>query len=295
MALAGSGDADAQARIAVTKASIAAGRLVVEGTTPQARQQVTLDGRHTATSNASRGFNFSLAYHPATCIVVLKAGAATARAVVADCGPRGVTPRGAWKKGQAYTIDDLVTLQGSTWRAKRASTGKRPDRNAIDWERFAAKGDTGQRGLAGPQGPRGLQGNAGPRGPQGPAGPQGPQGPKGDKGDPGTTGILSAVVAGNGTLARGVGATSAVRRRTGQYDVTFDRSIVDCTYSATVGFTGPHLGYNFLDAASAMRAYSEGLPGDADPTTTVSVFTGVPASPIPTYVDRPFHLLVICP
>lgn len=294
MALAGAGEADAQARIAVTKASIEAGRLVIEGTTPQARQRVTLDGRHTATSNANRRFGFSLAYHPASCVVDLTAGAATARAVVADCGPRGVTPRGAWKKGEAYSADDLVTLQGSTWRARRASKGKRPDRSAPDWERFAAKGDAGQRGLTGPQGP---QGNAGPRGPQGatgPQGPQGPQGPKGEKGDPGITAMLTAVVAGNGTLVRGVGATGALRRRTGQYEVSFDRSIVGCTYSATVGFTDLHLGYNFLDAASAMRAYYE-LPGDPDSTTTLAVFTGVPATPIPTYVDRPFHVIVICP
>src|SRR4051812_24989462 len=52
--------------------------------------------------------------------------------------------------------------------------------------------------------------------------------------------ILSAVVAGDGTLARGTGAVSASRAAgdsSGGYYVTFDRDLNDCITVATIGGT----------------------------------------------------------
>src|SRR5215204_1440475 len=52
--------------------------------------------------------------------------------------------------------------------------------------------------------------------------------------------ILSAVVAADGTLARGAGAVSATRASvgsTGTYYVTFNRNIDDCVVVVTIGGT----------------------------------------------------------
>lgn len=115
-------------------------------------------------------------------------------------GPRGITPKGPWSVAEAYAIDDVVTHQGSAWRASAINTAKTPGVDP-EWQVFAAKGDTGEAGPAGPQGlpgVQGVQGNPGPQGPagtpgstgsQGPQGPQGLQGPQGVQGDQGIQGV----------------------------------------------------------------------------------------------------------
>ncbi len=177
-------------QITVTTASVEAGKLVVEGTTPQANQKITLDDAFSAKSKGSRAFKFSLDdYLPPSCIVALKAGALTTTAVVANCGPRGLTARGAWNGEDDYVADDLVTFGGSSWRAKRANTGKTPVAGKT-WEVFASAGDPGATGPEGPQGETGPAGDAGPQGEIGPEGPQGATGPQGSTGATGPQGII---------------------------------------------------------------------------------------------------------
>ena len=60
-----------------------------------------------------------------------------------DPGPRGITPRGAWSSTASYILDDTVSHNGSQWRALRPNTNVTPGSSALDWEVFAAKGDTG--------------------------------------------------------------------------------------------------------------------------------------------------------
>jgi hypothetical protein len=177
------------AGIAVTDEKIQNGRLIVTGTTLGPNQQVKLDNRYAATSNASRVFAFNLAsYLPSDCIVDLVAGASTGSGIVAGCGARGLSPRGAWGTNASYLANDLVTFQGSSWRAKRNNTNKPPATSAADWEKFAAKGDPGQVGPPGPLGAVGPAGPAGQVGPVGQAGPIGATGPAGPAGEPGSAG-----------------------------------------------------------------------------------------------------------
>ena len=138
---------------------------------------------------------------------------------------------------------------GSTWRAALANTTTNPPRGTPTGEFFAAKGDTGAVGPAGPSGATGATGPAGPTGPRGVAGPTGPLGPTGPQGDTGPAGpqgpkgdsanpVLSAVVASDGTLSRGVGAVSSRYLGSGNYEVLFNRDVSDCTFVANVGGTG---------------------------------------------------------
>lgn len=139
-------------KITLTKAAVETGRLVVEGTTATANTPVKLNGLYSATSNAQKKFTFSVVWLPPACIVDLTTGSGTDQAVVAMCGPKGLEFRSTWLSATNYTTNDLVTLDGSTWRAKRASKGKRPGQSAADWEVFAAKGTAGSGGIAGATG-----------------------------------------------------------------------------------------------------------------------------------------------
>ena len=178
------------------------GRLIITGTTAAPNMQLRLDGGTSApfnvTSGASRAFTFNLVYLPSDCIATLQKVTRTALGapsnwVVANCGAAGLSPRGNWSGSLFYLKNDLVTSQGSSWRAKRDNTNKPPAAGA-DWELFAQRGERGPRGLTGQQGPLGEQGppgwdgRTGPVGPRGPAGPQGPQGEQGEVGPEGATG-----------------------------------------------------------------------------------------------------------
>jgi hypothetical protein len=118
-------------------AAIDAGRLIITGQTPVARQIVTLNGQYSATSTNARTFQFSLLLLPTNCVVALSIGAASDQAVIVNCGPQGA-------QGPAG-------VQGPSGPAGPA-------------------GPIGLPGLTGPQGP------AGPAGATGATGPQGPQG-----------------------------------------------------------------------------------------------------------------------
>jgi hypothetical protein len=142
------GVAVAAVDITVLEAKIAAGKLLVEGRTAPGAW-VRLDGQtgspFNVKSDAEGAFAFSIVYHPGDCIVDLQKlltpatlGAATA-ALVADCGPAGVSPRGPWSSAATYITNDLVTYQGSTWRARRESSHAAPAAGPW-WELFAAGG-----------------------------------------------------------------------------------------------------------------------------------------------------------
>ena len=171
------------ADIAVKSAKIAAGKLVITGTTTAPNTRVRLEGQAAAdfnvTSKPNKTFSFNLVYLPSDCIVTLQkltpasTLGAPNDAVVADCA-RGLSPRGAWSTATPYSTNDLVTYLESTWLARRDNTNKRPIAGA-DWQLFVAKGAAGSAGL---QGSAGAMGTTGPGGaiveplspPSGPAG-----------------------------------------------------------------------------------------------------------------------------
>jgi hypothetical protein len=80
-----------------------------------------------------------------------------------DKGDKGLNWRGTWSNSTAYSVDDAVYYNGSSYVCIQANTGQTPT-NTSYWELIAQKGDTGSQG---PQGPQGVQG---PQGPQGDAG-----------------------------------------------------------------------------------------------------------------------------
>lgn len=116
---------------------------------------------------------------------------------VGQQGQRGVDGaalayNGAWLTDTPYTVDDLVTNNGSTYACILDHTSSASDEPGVGvntatyWTVFVSKGDTGDTGDAGPQGPigpQGIQGIQGPIGPEGPTGPQGVQGIQGPDGD----------------------------------------------------------------------------------------------------------------
>ena len=95
---------------------------------------------------------------------------------------------------------------------------------------------------------------------------------------------LSAVVKANGELVRGSGAIKAVHLTSflGDYIVTFNRNVRNCTYTTSIGkagFTGvPHLA---VISATGANVSEFGVYID------INDLNGFPAK-------RPFHLNVFC-
>ncbi len=181
----------ASSGLVVKVAKIEQGRLKVWGTSYKG-SSVKLDGIYTAQISGDT-FSFNIVYLPSDCIIdlTLIGATGTAKAVVANCGPRGVNPKGAWSNSTTYVENDLVTAEGSSWRAKHndtANLNRQPSSNPTFWEKFAAKGKDGVDGEDGADGAMGPQGPAGPAGPQGPAGDAGPQGEIGEMGPQGPAG-----------------------------------------------------------------------------------------------------------
>jgi len=152
------------ADIAIVKAEISSGRLVVAGTRTGTAPRIVLDGRYDAEVAANGSFSFALIYLPADCIVRLEADGGTGGeelAVVANCAPRSLRPRGAWRNNVRYAANDLVTDDGTTYRARASNSGKRPPLSPANWEVFAARGERGPQGIQGATGYRGLDGAPG--------------------------------------------------------------------------------------------------------------------------------------
>jgi hypothetical protein len=107
IAAASSVDLARAADIAVSAAKIQAGKLVITGTTALGNTKVRLEGQTAAVFNTTshptaKTFVFSFVYHPGDCTVFLQKVNANNTlgpavwAVVADCGPLALAPRGAW-------------------------------------------------------------------------------------------------------------------------------------------------------------------------------------------------------
>ena len=111
----------------------------------------------------------------------------------------GFNSAGAWVASKFYHVNDLVTRDGTVWRAKRTSKGKTPIAGA-DWEQFAAKGNKGDTGDD--RGDRRRPGRLdnGPTGATGATGATGSTGPHGHHRGAGTRKVRRATGA-TGTLA----------------------------------------------------------------------------------------------
>ena len=182
----------ASAAITIQNAFIDQGSLRVSGTSSQGTT-IELDALFSAPI-ASGTFQFAISnYHPGDCIISLKTDIASepaVNAVVSYCGLLGLTPRGDWLASNSYKMDDTVTHNGSSWRAKEtvaANSNHEPSLDgAVYWEKFVARGDDrvtgpiGSKGDKGDKGETGLKGDKGD-GPKGDAGADGPQRRKGDK------------------------------------------------------------------------------------------------------------------
>lgn len=198
------------------------------------------------------------------------AGSAGAAGVPGAAGPTGPAGGPTGPQG-AQGVTGPAGPAGPTGTA--GSTGAK-----------GATGVTGATGSAGPTGPAGPTGATGPTGTTGAAGTSGATGPAGATGAQGTAATkLWAVVASNGSLSRGSGATASARTGTGVYRVTFNQSVTACAYIASLGDTGstaPGEG-NFI-----------GTSGDAGNTSAVDVYAwnrnGLAAE------DHAFHLAVLC-
>jgi hypothetical protein len=148
----------------------------------------------------------------------------------------------------------------------------------VDLTRNAQQTLRGRRGLRGPAGPQGPQGVQGPPGQQGPAGPPGP-----------ASTALWAVVDVEGTLFRGSGVTGVQHNTTGEYTVTFNRSVADCAAVASTGGRTPPPGSPAITPRGAASTITEG--------SSVRIHTlraDIAVSGHVEVSDRPFHLAVFC-
>ncbi|WP_162560647.1 collagen-like protein [Methylobacterium durans] len=173
----------ALADMIIDQAMITAGELRVSGrVNPAQTATVVLDDRSQITADKEGRFLFRLAYHPANCMVTLKAGPDVRQAVIGFCGQRG--PEGQGNPNARAAVPTVVpaAVQGSPQIGSQGGPQIGPQ-----------IGPRGPQGVAGPQGPEGPQGARGEVGPAGPAGPAGAVGPAGPAGPPGPRGEAGAV------------------------------------------------------------------------------------------------------
>jgi hypothetical protein len=155
------------------------------------------------------------------------------------------------------------------------------------------KGDQGEPGVKGDKGDQGDQGEPGERGPPGADGApgiQGPAGPQGQAGADGASGstVLFAVVPAAGTsFTRQSGATAASRPSSGNYLVTFNQSVSDCAYVATVQSDTA-----VTDFTSARRGSAEAVPVSGNANQVRVLVTDKPDST--STQNRAFTLVVTC-
>ncbi len=185
------GAAGASAKVTISSAVIKSGKLIVTGKSTTGNERYPGRAVTTVPIKPDNTFKFVTIYRPTTCKVrvsVVGNASQFRDALVANCGPYGLVPRGAWSPSNSYAVNDLVTDAGSSWRAKVAvAVGGLNPSDGPTWELFAASGDAN-----GPQGPQGTQGTQGATGPQGADGAQGTAGAQGTQGATGTQGAEGA-------------------------------------------------------------------------------------------------------
>lgn len=144
--------------LTISKIAIEAGQLVITGRTKKARTTVVLDSPlKSVKSKRTRAFTIRVPAVAGDCYVRLKVGTKlTKELAVTGCGPFGLNPRGTWSATATYLARDLVTLDGTTYRALRTSRNRPPATSKSDFAVFAA-GSVGPTGATGPVGfrPRG--------------------------------------------------------------------------------------------------------------------------------------------
>jgi hypothetical protein len=79
----------ASAEIAIVDAHIGQGDLWVTGQADEPETEIVLDDSFTSRTDASGKFQFRIAYHPATCMVLVKTQRQSRAVAVANCGQRG--------------------------------------------------------------------------------------------------------------------------------------------------------------------------------------------------------------
>jgi hypothetical protein len=146
-----------------------------------------------------------------------------AQGVAGTASPIGLTWQGNWNKNTAYSINDVVSHDGTLYFCIQNVPAGPPANNAppstpTSWQFLAFQGTQGPTGAQGVQGPIGAtgatgatgaigaQGIQGPIGLTGPTGPQGPTGPTGAQGLTGQTGPAGPTGATGATGPAGVGA-----------------------------------------------------------------------------------------
>jgi hypothetical protein len=72
--------------------------------------------------------------------------------IVGGGGSVALNWQGEWNIGTAYSEDDLVEYNGSSYICLQDNTGQQPDGSPLYWDLFAAKGDTGSTGAPGAPG-----------------------------------------------------------------------------------------------------------------------------------------------
>jgi len=171
----------------------------------------------------------------------------------------GLNPVGAWDQTLTYHPDDLVTYQGSTWRALLTNLSKVPSKRPDFWEQMAAKGARGAKGDTGATGPEGPTGAIGPQGPQGATGATGPQGATGLTGPQGPQGLPGPnTVADGSAFAPAVNFASSTS--TGIFSPGFGKialSVGGALFLHDIGFNNAALGYQAL--ANASGSYNTAL------------------------------------
>lgn len=193
----------AMADIIVDQAMITAGELRVTGRLSRPRQTaLTLDSQHQTRSDANGRFAFRVVYHPADCIVTLRADDEQRDAVIGFCGQRGPEGQRSEAPPQQASIEQPVAVGPPGPPGPQGPSG--PQGPAGPPGPAGADGPQGppgppgqattdgQLGPVGPPGPEGPPGPPGPQGPQGVAGHQGPQGPQGAPGPKGEAGAAGA-------------------------------------------------------------------------------------------------------
>jgi hypothetical protein len=81
---------------------------------------------------------------------------------------KGWSYRGTYVATTAYPVNSVVVDSGSSYLARKSSTGKAPATNPTYWGLLAAAATAGATGPAGPAGPAGATGATGATGPSGP-------------------------------------------------------------------------------------------------------------------------------
>jgi hypothetical protein len=170
----------------------------------------------------------------------------------------GITPRGAYNAGTAYTTGQSVSYtDGCSYVAIQNTTGNAPT-NTTYWQKLADKGADGTQGAQGETGAQGAQGIQGIQGIQGPAGADGAQGIQGEDGPAGADGANSINMKnGAGAPAGGLGVDGDyyLNNTTGEI---YQKS--GGSWAVVADLTGP-AGSDGLDGADGLGVPAGGTTG----------------------------------